>query len=122
MSDIALNSNIYHSTRTYLELLNNFVIEMNYAPNPASSSKLNKVIEFLKRINSKTEIDPNIRLIQSYFIEYYENRKVNFDVEIKALIKRLEETMIGKDEIALIDTLIRILKDHCFQAHSRLRM
>ena len=31
MSELGLHSNIYHSARTYLDLLNNFLVEVNYA-------------------------------------------------------------------------------------------
>ena len=122
MSDIGLNTSIYHSTRVYFELLNNFLIDLNYAIEQGKSFSDQKVIDFFNKVKDKTSLDPEIRLIRSYFLHYYQKEQKEIGNELETIINNLEVADSSQELIVKIEKLIDILKDHCFQASSRLKV
>ena len=115
MSNIGLNSNIYHSTRVYLDLLNDYLAELNYAKERGILYKNDKVTEFFQRINDKTKVDPEARMLRSFFNHFYNEHKKNMDREISSLIKHLNKSEPDINILKEIEELVEVLKDQCAQ-------
>ena len=121
MSNIGLNSNIYHSTRTYLDLLNNYLIDINYAREIGEHYKNDKVAEFFQRVSDKSRVDPEARMIRSFFSNFYKQHKKDTDKELSTIVKQLRKSDPDSRVLEDIEELVNVLKDQCAQAYARLK-
>jgi hypothetical protein len=121
MSNIGLNSNIYQSTRTYLDLLNNFLVDVNYALEKGEPYSTYEVIDFLKKINEETNLDPEVQLMRSFFNRFYKERSKKTENELAKIISHLENSNLDKDTIKEIESLVKVLKFQNAQSYTRMK-
>lgn len=121
MSDIGLNSNIFHSTRTYLDLLNNFLIDVNNAQETGAAYSNGEVIEFFQRISNKSLIDPEAQLLRSFFNRFYKEKSKNTEKELKNIIQHLQNSELDSKTMDDIEALVDVLKFQCSQSYARMK-
>jgi len=121
MSNIGLNTNIYHSTRIYLDLLNNFLVDFNYAKETGNNYKNEEVIKFFNRVSDSSYIDPETQILRSFFNRFYQTKKKSAESEIKKLIGKVEKENLDNNAIQEIEELIEILKYECSQSYARMK-
>ena len=121
MSDIGLNSNIYHSTRIYLDLLNNFLIDFNYSKEIGNKITNEEVVNFFNRIGDKSNVDPEVQMLRSFFNRFYKEKQRNIQDELSALARRIEKADLDNQSLKDIETLVDILKFQCAQSYARMK-
>lgn len=121
MSNIGLNSSIYHTTRNYLDLLNHFLVDLNYAQEMGKSFDHSAVVDFLNKLNSKNNLDPTLRLIRSMFYAYYKENKRDPEKGLKELAEKLQKDSINTTEISDLECFIDMLKFQCDESYARLK-
>jgi hypothetical protein len=121
MSDIGLNSNIYHSTREYLDLLNNYLVDYNYAKETGNTHTNEKVVVFLKRIGDKSKVDPEAQLLRSFFNRFYKERRKETEKELSILAKKIEGADVDNHALKEIEALVDVLKFQCAQSYARMK-
>jgi hypothetical protein len=121
MSSIGLNSNIYHSTRAYLDLLNNFLIEANYAKETGVSYSNNEVLNFFKQLSDKALIDPEKQLVRSFFNRFYKEKRKSTDKELLNIVKHLQVDNLDKEVLNDIESLVDVLKFQSAQSYARMK-
>ena len=65
MSNIGLNSNVYHLTGKYLNMLNDFVVKTKSHQDIIDVNKGGEIISFFSKINDEETVDPQIQLLSS---------------------------------------------------------
>ena len=121
MSDIGLNSNIYHSTRIYLDLLNNFLINFNYAKETGEKYTNNNVVKFFHRLSDKSKVDPEVQMLRSFFNRFYKEKKRDLQTELDSLARKIETTDLDNQSLREIEALVDILRDQCAQSYTRMK-
>lgn len=121
MSNIGLNSNIYHSTRAYLDLLNNFLIEANYAKETGSAYTNTDVLNFFRQVSDKGLIDPEKQLVRSFFNRFYKEKRKNTDKELLNIVEHLQAEKLDKEVLADIESLVDVLKFQSAQSYARMK-
>jgi hypothetical protein len=121
MSNIGLNSNIYHSTRAYLDLLNNYLIDFNYAKEIGKNYTNDKVTEFFKRLSDKSKVDPEVRMIRSFFNSFYKERKKDTDKELIEIVEELQKPEPNTEVLREIEELVDVLKFQCAESYARMK-
>jgi len=121
MSNIGLNSNIYHSTRIYLDLLNNFLIDLNYAKEIGKPYTNDQVVDFFKKIIEKSDPDPEVRLLRSFFNRYYNEKRKDTKEELTKIITSLLNADLDKTILDEIESLVDVLKYQCAQSYARMK-
>ena len=108
MSDIGLNSNIYHSTRAYLDLLNNFIINVNYANETGTTYSNDEVLEFFQRLSDKSLIDPEAQLLRSFFNRFYKEKSKNTEKELSNIAQHLKNSKLDSKVLKDIESLVDV--------------
>lgn len=121
MSNIGLNSNIYHSTRTYLDLLNNYLIDFNYAKETGKTYSNDKVVNFFHRISDKSKVDPEVQLLRSFFNRFYREKHKTTEKELSNLAEKVEKADLDTQSLKEIEALVDVLKYHCAQSYARMK-
>lgn len=121
MSNIGLNSNIYHSTRAYLDLLNNFLIDVNYAKETGKPYSNEEVLGFFKKLSDKSLIDPEKQLLRSFFNRFYKEKNKNTDNELSNITKHLQNADLDEKTLKDIESLVDVLKFQCAQSYARIK-
>lgn len=121
MSNIGLNSSIYHSTRNYLDLLNHFLVDLNYAQEMGKQFDHSSVVEFFSKVNDKQNLDPTMRLIRSMFYAYYRENRKDPEKGIKELTGKLENQNIDTALISDLESFIDMLRYQCEESYARLK-
>lgn len=121
MSNIGLNSNIYHSTRAYLDLLNNFLIEANYAKETGSAYSNSDVLNFFRQVSDKGLIDPEKQLVRSFFNRFYKEKRKNTDKELSNIVEHLQAEKLDNEVLADIESLVDVLKFQSAQSYARMK-
>lgn len=121
MSNIGLNSNIYHSTRTYLDLLNNYLIDFNYAKEMGKTYTNDKVVSFFHRVGDKSRVDPEVQLLRSFFNRFYKEKHKSIEKELSTLAQKIENANLDNQSIKEIEALVDILKYQCAQSYARMK-
>jgi hypothetical protein len=121
MSNIGLNSNIYHSARTYLDLLNNFLIDVNYAKETGKPFSSEEVFEFFKKLSEKSLIDPEAQLLRSFFNRFYKEKSKDTEKELANIAKHLQNAEIDNKVLKDIEALVDVLKFQCAQSYARMK-
>ena len=121
MSNIGLNSNIYHSTRAYLDLLNNYLIDVNYAKETGKPYSNEEVLEFFKRLSEKSLIDPEVQLLRSFFNRFYKEKSKDTAKELTNIAKHLQNSDLDTKVLKDIEALVDVLKFQCAQSYARMK-
>jgi hypothetical protein len=121
MSNIGLNSNIYHSTRAYLDLLNNYLIDVNYAKETGKPYSNDEVLEFFKRLSEKSLLDPEAQLLRSFFNRFYKENSKDTEKELSNIAKHLQNSELDKKVLKDIEALVDVLKFQCAQSYARMK-
>lgn len=121
MSNVGLNSSIYHTTRNYLDLLNHFLVDLNYAQEMGKSFDHTAIVDFLNKLNSKNNLDPTLRLIRSMFYAYYRENRRDPEKGLQELVQKLQKEKIETTEISDLESFIDMLKYQCDESYSRLK-
>ncbi len=121
MSNIGLNANIYHSTRVYLDLLNNFLIDYNYAKEIGKPYNNEEVINFFIRISENSNDDPEYQLLRSFFSRFYKIKKKDTQKELFNISERLQKSDVDRNILKEIEALVDVLKFQCAQAYARMK-
>lgn len=121
MSNIGLSTNIYHSTRHYLELLNNFVIEYNYSKETGEPYSNEEVIDFFKKINEINNTNPEYQFLRSFFNRYYKEHHKNSVSELRKIVERIQSAEIDNNVLQDIKELTEVLRIQCAQAYARMK-
>ena len=121
MSNIGLNSNIYHSTRAYLDLLNNYLIDVNYAKETGKPYSNEEVLEFFKRLSEKSLIDPEVQLLRSFFNRFYKEKRKDTEKELSNIAKHLQNADLNSETLKEIEALVDVLKFQCSQSYARMK-
>lgn len=121
MSNIGLNSNIYHSTRAYLDLLNNFLIDVNFAKETGKPYSNEEVLEFFRTLLDKSLIDPEKQLLRSFFNRFYKEKSKDTDKELTNIAKHLQNADLDEKTLKDIEALVDVLKFQCAQSYARMK-
>lgn len=121
MSNIGLNSNIYHSTRAYLDLLNNYLIDVNYAKETGRPYSNEEVLEFFQKLSQKSLIDPEAQLLRSFFNRFYKEKSKDTEKELSNIAKHLENADLDNKILHEIESLVDVLKFQCAQSYARMK-
>jgi hypothetical protein len=121
MSNIGLNSNIYHSTRNYLDLLNNFLVEVNFAKENGKTYTDDKVVEFFHYIGDKSKVDPEIQLLRSFFSRFYKDKHKSTEKELLTLAEKVEKAELDSQSLSEIEALVDVLQYQCAQSYARMK-
>jgi hypothetical protein len=121
MSNIGLNSNIYHSARTYLDMLNNFLIDVNYAKEIGKPYSSDEVLDFFKRLSDKSLIDPETQMLRSFFNRFYKQKSKDTLKELSNIAKHLQNAEIENKTLKDIEALVDVLKFQCAQSYTRMK-
>ena len=121
MSDIGLNSNIYHATRTYLDLLNDFLIDFNYAKEIGKTYTNKNVVAFFHRISDKSIVDPEAQLLRSFFNQFYKKKRMKMEDMLSTLASKIEKADLDITSIKEIEALVDVLKYQCDQSFRRMK-
>lgn len=121
MSNIGLNSNIYHSTRVYLDLLNNFLIDVNYAREIGKSYSNEQVLEFFMNLSDKSLIEPEKQLLRSFFNRFYKEKGKDTEKELSNIAKHLQDSDLDEKILKDIESLVDVLKFQCAQSYARIK-
>lgn len=121
MSTIALNSNIYHSTSGYLEILNNFLASANFANSKGQSFKDETVEAIFSEMVEQETIMPEIQLLRSIFEKYYRGKGKNPKNQLSNILKGLRQAELDDQTLASIKSLVDLLKFHCAQSYARMK-
>lgn len=121
MSNIGLNSNIYHSTRSYLDLLNNFLIDVNYAKETGKPYSNEDVLEFFKNLSNKSLVDPEKQLLRSFFNRFYKEKSKNTEKELLHIAQGLQSADLDEKILKEIESLVDVLKFQCAQSYARMK-
>jgi hypothetical protein len=121
MSELGLHSNIYHSARTYLDLLNNFLVEVNYAKEIGQPYTNEDVLMFFNKLSDKTAIDPEKQMLRSFFNSYYKMKRKNTERELSNIAKHIQNSEINDKILKEIEDLVGVLKYQCAQSFARMK-
>ncbi|WHZ06850.1 MAG: hypothetical protein OJF59_000603 [Cytophagales bacterium] len=121
MSTIGLNSNIYHSTRVYLDLLNNFLIDANYAKEIGKPYSNEDVLEFFKNLAAKNLIDPEKQMLRSFFNRFYKEKRKDTETELANIAQHLQNSEVDTKTLKEIEALVDVLKFQCSQSYARMK-
>lgn len=121
MSNIGLNSNIYYSTRAYLDLLNNYLIDVNYAKETGQPYSNEEVLEFFQRLSEKSLIDPEAQLLRSFFNRFYKEKNKETEKELSNIAKQLQKSDLDNKVLKDIEALVDVLKFQCAQSFARMK-
>jgi len=121
MSNIGLNSNIYHSTRTYLDLLNNFLIDANYARETGKTYSNDDVLLFFKNLSDKSLVDPEKQLLRSFFNRFYKEKRKDTEKELSDIANNLQKDAFDEKVLRDIEALVDVLKFQCAQSYARMK-
>jgi len=121
MSNIGLNSNIYHSTRAYLDLLNNYLIDVNYAKETGKPYSNEEVLEFFRRLSEKSLTDPEAQLLRSFFNRFYKEKSKDTEKELSNIVTHLQKADIDNKILKEIEALMDVLKFQCAQSYARMK-
>ncbi len=121
MSELGLHSNIYHSARTYLDLLNNFLVEVNYAKEIGQPYKNEDVLIFFNKLSDKSAIDPEKQMLRSFFNSYYKLKRKNTERELSNIAKHIQNAEFNDKILKDIEDLLGVLKYQCSQSFSRMK-
>lgn len=121
MSNIGLNSNIYHSTRAYLDLLNNFLIDVNYAKETGKHYSNVEVLDFFRTLSDKSLIDPEKQLLRSFFNRFYKEKSKDTDKELTNIVNHLQNADLDEKTLKDIEALVDVLKFQCAQSYARIK-
>jgi hypothetical protein len=121
MSNIGLNSNIYHSTRVYLDLLNNYLIDVNYAKETGKSYSNEEVLDFFQKLSQKSLTDPEAQLLRSFFNRFYKEKSKDTEKELSNIAKHLENAELDNKILHEIESLVDVLKFQCAQSYARMK-
>ena len=121
MSELGLHSNIYHSARTYLDLLNNFLVEVNYAKEIGEPYKNDDVLIFFNKLSDRTAVDPENQMFRSFFNSYYKNKHKNTENELNNIAQHIRNTDINDKILKEIEDLVGVLKYQCAQSFARMK-
>jgi hypothetical protein len=121
MSSTGLNSNIYQSTRLYLDLLNNFLIEANYAKETGKAYSNQDVLEFFKGLADKSSIDPEKQLLRSFFNRFYKLKSKNTENQLAYIARNLQSNSFDAKVLSEIESLVDVLKFQCAQSYARMK-
>lgn len=121
MSNIGLNSNIYHSTRAYLDLLNDYLIDVNYAKETGTPYTNQEVIDFFKKVTEKSSVEPEYQLLRSFFNRFYKEKHKDTEKELSNIFHRLQKSDIDNQILKEIEALVDVLKFQCAQSFARMK-
>ncbi|TAL67949.1 MAG: hypothetical protein EPN82_12825 [Bacteroidetes bacterium] len=121
MSSIGLNTNIYHSTRTYLDLLNNFLIDLNYSKELGQAYSNDAVIDFFRKLTVDSNIEPELQMIRSFFNRFYKEKRKDFKESLNTIILNVGKSEINEDILKEIIELIDVLKFQCAISFARMK-
>ena len=121
MSNIGLNSNIYHSTRNYLDLLNNFLVEVNFAKENGKTYKDDNVVKFFHNVGDKSKVDPEIQLLRSFFNRFYKDKNKSTEKELLTLAEKVEKAELDSKSLRDIEALVDVLQYQCAQSYARMK-
>lgn len=121
MSSIGLNSNLYEVSRYYLDLLNSFVVESNYALSQKQSISNSDVISFFKSLDNQALSEPQLIIVYSLFNYYYKQRNRNIHNELNDIVSKLEQSRIDGSLLSSIAELIEVLNTQCVQSYLKIK-
>lgn len=121
MSNIGLNSNIYHSTRSYLDLLNDFLIDVNYAKEIGTPYVNEDVVNFFKKVSDRSITDPEIQLVRSFFNRFFKDRNKNTEKELTTITQHIQKADYRPELLKSIEELVEVLKFQCAQSYARMK-
>lgn len=121
MSNVGLNASIYHTTRNYMDLLNHFLVDVNYSHELNHHVEPEMVLTFLKTLLNKDLPDPTLKLVRSVFQSYYENHHRDIVPAINLITTKLENNQIDRDTVHELEDLIEVLKTECDESYARLK-
>ncbi len=121
MSDLGLHSSIYNSARIYLDMLNNFLIEVNYAKEIGKPYTNEDVQMFFYRLIDKTSVDPEKQMLRSFFNSFYKMKRKDTERELTNIAKHIQNTEINEKILKDIEDLVGVLKYQCAQSFARMK-
>lgn len=119
MSEFALNVNLYDIIRRYSDLIENVLLSIKSSSTSIDSEEGNQLINFLKKLIDKNNVELSIKLISSVLsrnLKWKDSEKV-----LENLIKKLEASHTDEETINQLENIADILDKECVQAISRIR-
>lgn len=105
----------------YLDLLNNFLIDVNYAKETGNPYSNEEVLEFFKRLTEKSLIDPEAQLLRSFFNRFYKEKSKDTEKELIKIAEHLQNADLDNKVLKEIEALVDVLKFQCAQSFARMK-
>lgn len=102
-------------------MLNNYLIDFNYAKEIGKNYSNDKVTEFFKQLSDKSKTDPEVRMIRSFFNSFYKERKKDTDRELQEIVDELQKPEPNTEALKEIEELIDVLKYQCAESYARMK-
>ena len=122
MSDIGLNSTIYQVSNKYLELLNNFLVDVNYSPEKISQRNAAAIATMINKLLDKNSKDFQIQVIHVIIDRYFRSKRQNTKRILEYILKKLRnKEYTDKKVVSNISAIATALDDECDTTFSRMQ-
>jgi len=121
MSNIGLNSNIFHSFRGYLDMLNHYIVDANYARIKGEKYNDHRVTDFFTALNNQKIIDPNLRLIRSIIQSHYRLQGKEPNQSILEIAKKVENSENDVNIMTELEDLLNVLREQYNESYARIK-
>ena len=123
MSDFSINANIYNVSKKFLELINHFMVKVNYDPHNLPDELLNKVRTFIAELINDENTKPDRYMIRMILDRAYRKKNSNAKVILSSIQSKLEnKEKIRADELKELSEIAKVLNRECDSAYERMRI
>lgn len=120
MSNIGLNANIYHVTGKYLNLLNDFIVQLKSHPNSIDQIKKNELVSFFSKIKNTETLEPQFQLLTSIIERELREKGKPPITFISNIIKEVEKND-AENFLPKLEFIVDVLDSEHFEALAKIK-
>lgn len=122
MSQIGLSSNIYHISNKYLEVFNEFLIQLNFDQRNISEQQIMEMKQLVDSLLDKDSQDYQIQMIYMVIDEHIRNQQEDTDT----VLNSIRSFLVNKDKVTssitcMFELITTALDRECDLAYSRIQ-
>lgn len=120
MSNIGLNTNIYHVTGKYLNLLNDFIVQFKSRPQHIDKLKKDELVSFFSKINNAETLEPQFQLLTSIIERELREKGKPSIAYFNNIISEVEKDESDKF-IPKLEFIVDVLDSEHFEALAKIK-